>query len=210
MAAKVAASRLELALMRIRSGETAIGRDLLRQIVAAEPANKDAWMWLAHVGASIEEKRASLHHAYLLDPHVHETYKRLLTPAHIAHAARSGVFICYARPDELFALDLTESLRATGIKVWLDMTDMPDDADWHTAITAALDGCGVMLLLLSPEALSAVDVRTEQQHFLDVGKIVVPVLHKTCEYSVFRNPSLPIDFRHDYDLGLQHLLRLFR
>lgn len=209
--AEKSSSRLKMALVRARSGDTALARELLRQIVKQEPSNTHAWVWLAYVAASVEEKRAALRRAHHVNPHntrVHNALLHLMNPPHVAEAARSGVYVSYARPDELFALDVTETLRAAGVNVWLDMTDIPHDADWHSAVDAALRSCGVMLALLSPAALRAADIRAEQERFLDAGKIVVPVLHQPCNVSGLEVPYPPIDFRSDFAFGIQQLLKI--
>ncbi len=209
-----ASSQLDIAMMYARSGDTVIAHSLLRQIVRDEPANPHAWAWLAYVAADVEEKRAALYRAYRLTPQssqrsrIHDALLRLMSPAHCARAAQNGVYISYVRADELFALDLSESLRSEGVNAWLDMTDIAPQEDWNAAIETALDTCGIMLLLLSPAALRTGELRSEKQEFLDTGKIVVPVLHEHCDVSGLNLPYSPIDFRHDFDLGVQQLLKI--
>lgn len=202
---------LENAVALARSGDSAAAHLLFKQIVAQEPGNALAWVWLAFVSSPAEEKRAALRKALSLAPEdrrISEALNRLTTPHHIALAAHTGVFINYARPDELFAVNLTESLRSAGVHVWLDVTDMPDDGDWKSAILSALDTCGVMLMILSPAALQSSDLRAERQQFMANGKIILPVVYQTCDLNKLEIPLSSVDFRHDYDLGLQQLLKL--
>jgi predicted transcriptional regulator with HTH domain len=204
-------SKVDIAAMLVRSGNIAGARELLRKIVAQEPANERAWAWLAYVESGIEAKRAALYRAYRLNPsdtRLYDALLKLMSPPHSTRAAQNGVFISYVRADELFALDLRESLRAAGVKVWLDMTDVPEDMDWHTAVDQALDRCGLMLLLLSPTALKTGELRAERQQFLDAGKIVVPVLHNHCDLTALNLMHPPVDFRHGYALGLQQLVKI--
>lgn len=202
---------LENAVALARSGKSAAARQLFKQLVKDEPQNALAWVWLAFVSPQFEEKRAALRKAQTLAPEdrrIAEALSRLNTPDHIIRAAHAGVFISYARPDELFAINLTESLRSADINVWLDVTDVPDDTDWKSAILSALNTCGVMLLILSPAALRSADLRAERQQFVANGKIVIPVLHQPCDLSKLGISYPPIDFHHDYKTGLQHLLKL--
>jgi len=208
---RIGQSSLENAVTLARSGNLAQARLLIKEIVSQEPDNALAWVWLAFVSLRAEEKRAALRKAYSLTPddqRITEAINRLTTPQHVASAAHSGVFISYARSDELFAVNLTESLRASEIKVWLDVTDIPDDADWQSAILAALNSCGVMLTILSPAALQSLDLRAERQQFLVSGKIIVPVLYQSCDLKAPGVHLSPVDFRSDYELGVQHLLKL--
>lgn len=203
---------LENAVALARKGDSAAARQLFKQLVTQDPHNPLAWVWLAFVSPSFEEKRAALRKALTLAPEdrrIAEAFNRLITPEHVARAARAGIFISYARPDELFAVNLTESLRSSEIKVWLDVTDIPDDADWKGAIATALKTCGVMLAILSPAAIQSADLRAERQQFMTDGKIIVPVLYQACDLSKPDVPYPPVDFRHDYDAGLQQLLKLF-
>jgi hypothetical protein len=160
---------------------------------------------------SVEEQRTEIRQLLALRPadtYLRQALVRLIGPQHVKQAAREGVFISYTRADELFAAQLADDLRTRGISVWLDLVDIPDDADWHEAVTAGLEGCGLMLLILSPAALEDADLKEEYQQFLNAGKIVVPVLHQTCK---FESPLIVhqfVDFRHDYKLGLTILGRL--
>jgi len=49
---------------------------------------------------------------------------------------------------------LAEALRNANITAWLDMIDIEDDLDWEGEVRAALDRSGVMIAILSPEALA--------------------------------------------------------
>ena len=45
------------------------------------------------------------------------------------------VFICYAREDEAFVLQLGENLKGRGVPVWLDQWDIPPGSDWDRVLT---------------------------------------------------------------------------
>ncbi len=206
----------ENAVALARKGDTIAARLLFKQLVVQEPDNALAWVWLAFVASTIEEKRAALRKALSLTPEdrrISDALTRLTTPQHIAQAAEAGVFISYTRTDELFAVNLTESLRTAGINVWLDVTDVPEDVDWKSAVLSALTHSGVMLMILSPSALQSPDLRAERQQFTISGKIILPVIYQTYETDSLKVGNLdvrytPIDFRQDYTSGLQQLLKL--
>ncbi|MBZ0302318.1 MAG: toll/interleukin-1 receptor domain-containing protein [Anaerolineae bacterium] len=194
-----------------QQGDVARAYERAQQVTTQEPSNVQAWMWLAHLAQIDSEKRAALRQALSLQPThsgVREALRRLMSPAHIRRAAHSGVFISYARADELFAVDLIEGLRASGINAWLDMTEININTTWHSSVARALTECGVMLLILSPEAIESGSLQTEQQWFIDTGKIIVPVLHKTCDYEALDLMGPTVDFRHDPQAGLRQLLQL--
>lgn len=193
-----------------RKGDTVRAYDLIQQITRREPENFQAWMWQAYVAHTNNEKRAALRRALLLRPNddsIRAMLRQLTAPKHIRRAARSGIFMGYARADELFAVDLTDSLRANGIETWLDMTEIGLDT-WHGSVTRALMRSGLMLLVLSPEALRSEQLRSEFAWFRQTGKIILPALHKACDYSALDLLCPAIDFMDDYAQGLQQLIRL--
>lgn len=160
----------------------------------------------------IEQHRAMLRQAFQRYPDnaaVQDALRRFLTPEHIREAAERGVFVSYSRSDELFALALDEGLREVGVNVWLDQIDVDPSKDWAAEVRRALNQCGVMLAILSPDAMADADLQHERQQFLNAGKIVIPVLHQRCDTSALRTLMQPIDFRHDFQRGLLQLRRLF-
>jgi hypothetical protein len=196
-----------------RKGNIAHAYELAQQITVQQPDNFHAWMWLAYVAQMDTEKRAALRRAHVLRPHdaaVREALRRLIAPRHIQRAARSGVFMGYARADELFAVDLTDSLRSNGIYAWMDMTEISFDTTWHSSVARALTQSGLMLLVLSPEAVESGELQTERRWFMEAGKIIVPVLHKTCDYASLGLLCPAVDFRQDYATGLKQLLELLK
>ena len=64
-----------------------------------------------------------------------------LTPGLIQHASRHGVYVCYHRADEVFALDISMALQEARVKVWMDEMEVPDTAeDWRGAVDAGPNG----------------------------------------------------------------------
>lgn len=161
--------------------------------------------------STIEQKRAMLRKAMLkhpMDARFEHALMATLTPALIQRAAKRGVFISYHRNDEVFALELDTQLRQANINVWMDAIDVPEGADWRTEVITALRNCGVLLLILSPDALTDADILNEQRYFADTGKIIVPVLHQTCDLTSVDLSVPPVDFRQQPERGLIRLVRL--
>lgn len=162
---------------------------------------------------SAEEQRLALRRALASrpgDPQLREPVERLFSPHQVRQAARRGVFITYSRAEELFALQLAEDLRSSALNVWLDISDISDDADWRGAVTEALERCGVMVMIISQEALQDADVRAEYRYFMQAGKIIVPVLHEPCDIRRLQILIPPVDCSHDYENGLYHLRQLLK
>jgi predicted Zn-dependent protease len=54
------AAQLEYAINLARAGQKIEARDILRQVVAQQPVNQAAWLWLSAVAADRDEAEAAL------------------------------------------------------------------------------------------------------------------------------------------------------
>lgn len=199
---------LQAGIRAAQGGDAASAQRLLQQVTDLQPGNAQAWMWLAYVASGVEDKRAAITRALALRPadaRLRQSFQALLSPQQVQRAAHSGVFVSYARPDEVFAITLTESLRAAGVDVWLDMTDVSEDTSWHSSVIKALRRSGLMLAILSPAAVESDDLRVERDWFQQNGKIVLPVLYRDCDSSSLPFYLSPVDFRDDYEQALRRL-----
>jgi hypothetical protein len=195
----------------VRRGETTTARRMLREVLATDPANAQAWTMLGYIARTTPQRRAALRRALDLTPdnkRLQTALRELSSPQHVRAAAEHGIYMGYARADELFTVDLAEALDAQGIETWLDMADAT--GDWHDSIGRALQRCGLMLLIVSPEALESTELRTEMRWFRDHGKLIVPVIHRACNLRELAIMHPPIDFRTDFQIGMQTLLRLLQ
>jgi hypothetical protein len=158
-----------------------------------------------------DEQRAALRKALIVrpnDPTLKQALLRLTGPQATKHAAKSGVFISYTRADELFALELADDLQAAGVAVWLDILHVSEDGDWYEDVNDALQRCGLLLMVASPDALNDSDIQAQFRLALEAGKIVVPAMHRSCKLDTTMLTEHIVDFRHDYRLGLSILVRL--
>lgn len=203
--------KLHTALSHIRSGDVTRARQLLWQTVAVAPGNPHAWLMLAHVARTTEEKRAALRHTIACSPqhaYAEQILRGLLSNTHVRQAAQTGIFICYAHQDELFSVELAEDLRAAGFHTWVDVLDIGSDTDWNEAINIALRRSGLMLLVVSPAALRATNTRAEYQWFMDAGKIIIPLQRHPCDIGGLNLWHPLVDFSQQYRAGLENLLHL--
>lgn len=160
---------------------------------------------------TIEQKRARLlrlHAKYPENTRLLQALHTTLRPAYVRAAAQRGVFLCYNRADELFTLELALSLQQAGIAVWMDVLNIAEGDDWREAVATALQACGVMLLVLTPEATTDGELHREYRRFAAQGKIVVPVLHRDCDVNHFGLPVPAIDLRRDVVAGTAQLVLL--
>lgn len=162
---------------------------------------------------TIEQKRAFLRHAqrqHPQDARIAQALAETLSPALIARAALRGVFIAYARADEVSALEIHSSLREANVTLWLDALDIPDDADWSRSVAGALHICGVMLALFSPAALNDNDFQRHLLTYHQHGKIIIPILLKEVDASHLPIGVNAIDMRHDLSAQIPKLISLFK
>lgn len=83
---------------------------------------------------------------------------------------RRDVFVSHASEDVDVARRLCNLLEESGWSVFLAARDLPgelESADWSQRIDEALDGCGMLVLLATPEALSKRWVTYEWRSFHD-------------------------------------------
>jgi len=90
-------------------------------------------------------------------------------------------FASYAREDQEIALKLAKDLRAAGANLWLDQLDIQYGDKWDTAVEEALETCGGMLLILSPDAVASDNVKDEVNYALQEKKRLLPVIVRKCK-----------------------------
>jgi TIR domain len=96
------------------------------------------------------------------------------------------IFISYAKPDKDFALSLTEQLTRQGHQVWTaDLALFPGD-NWPLAIGKALEECGAMVVLLSPNSGRSESQRHEIEFALTsdryAGRVIPVFIRPTKNY----------------------------
>jgi hypothetical protein len=161
--------------------------------------------------SSPEQKRIAISKALAKNPddeHLKKQLERLTGPDAVKDAIHSGIYISYNRADELFALELTDRLSEAGISVWLDMIEIQDSLDWDAEVEAALARSGLMLAILSPEALTDDALSKERQQYVQAGKLIVPIIHRHCDWQHLTFWLPGVNFIHDFERGLHVLLNL--
>ncbi len=160
-----------------------------------------------------ENKRIALRKAlssYPDDQRLLTVKQELTNPQQIIRAAQRGIFINYARMDEVFALELAERLQEQNIFVWLDLLSPDVEDDWHSGVQRALDRCGLMLAITSPHSLADRMARSEHQKFSEMGKLILPIIKSRVSRKNLDFWLTPIDFMVDFEVGFNNLLNAIR
>lgn len=84
------------------------------------------------------------------------------------------VMLSYARADST-ADALVEILEERGVRVWRDTESIPGGAAWREAIVAGIDGCDVVLFLVSRNSMKSEHVKQELQLASSQNKTILPV-----------------------------------
>ncbi|HUT47442.1 MAG TPA: TIR domain-containing protein [Sedimentisphaerales bacterium] len=116
-------------------------------------------------------------------------------------------FFSYSRKDSEFVLKLAKDLRAASVNLWLDQLDVVGGQHWDSTVEEALRGSKGMIAVLSPESVASENVMDEVSYALDEGKLVVPVLIRSCNIPLRLRRVQYIDFTADYDSGFSQLMR---
>jgi formylglycine-generating enzyme required for sulfatase activity len=119
-------------------------------------------------------------------------------------------FFSYTRSDSEFVLKLAKELRELGTNLWLDQLDILGGQHWDSAVEEALKSCKGMIAVLSPDSVVSNNVMDEVSYALEKGKLVVPVLIRSCDIPFRLRRVQYIDFTADYDTGFSQLLRALR
>lgn len=85
------------------------------------------------------------------------------------------IFISYSRKDSTQAFALAEQLRANGASVWIDQSNIELATNWSREIVEAIDGCKVVILLLSSSSIKSHNVIKEVSLASERRKHLLPL-----------------------------------
>ena len=133
------------------------------------------------------------------------------TPAVAAPAAAPVVFISHSSGDNDFAIKLSRNLQQRGIVTWVDRRQLRPGMSWPEEIHTSLERSQVVLLALSPLALSSDWVHQEYEAALAQRKhVIVLRLDEACAAPPELNLAPTIDFSTIYEKGLADVLTALR
>ncbi|MCP5094531.1 MAG: toll/interleukin-1 receptor domain-containing protein, partial [Chloroflexi bacterium] len=137
----------------------------------------------------------------------HAQKKQPVTP--IARNPRQ-IFISHAHQDAELAHQLADDLEADGWTTWIAPNSIQPGEKWVEAISRGLDGSGLFVLLLTPDAVKSSWVRDETNVAIELkneGELqFLPLQIKPCKLPALWRAYQRIPFRGGYDAGLLTLL----
>lgn len=159
-----------------------------------------------------ELKRSVLSHAQT----GRELYRYSIEPWASITRTRRDVFLIYSTADELWAFGLKRLLEDLGFSVWYADADLLSGSKWRGMLEKARDECHVFATLLSPAALSSVNMAAEISRAVDRAEqsdrnyLVLPLLRDVALGAIPRPlQEAPCSYVSDADelLGSLTLLR---
>lgn len=118
-----------------------------------------------------------------------------------------GVFISYSHQDRLTAEMFARRLSDLGFKPWVDFDGIMGGDVWKRSIERALAESAVLMVLLTPEAVTSEWVRYEVKRALANGRRIIPLMIRTCELPEELAEVQYIDFRQHTDQAFTLLHR---
>ncbi len=127
-------------------------------------------------------------------------------------AQSADVFLSYSRDDKARVLELATRLRAAGVNLWIDQGGIDGAALWGESIVRALEGAKVLLLMVTPSAVSSHNVAKEVMLTSERKGHILPVhLEPTTIPLGLKYPLAGIQhieyYHGDPDENLQAILR---
>ena len=121
-----------------------------------------------------------------------------------------SIFLSHTHADKPFARQLTERLKAHGVRVWLDEAEMQVGDSLISKIESAIRDCTYLGVVLSKSSVCSEWVQREVNMAISdeiQGRRVkvLPILYDVCEVPGFLKNKLYADFTKDFDSGFQLL-----
>lgn len=88
----------------------------------------------------------------------------------------ADIFISYSRKDNEFVTRLFEALKAAGREVWLDVKNIPPNAEWMAEISLSIESADDFVFVISPDSLRSEICARELDHAIAHNKRLVPIV----------------------------------
>ena len=101
------------------------------------------------------------------------------------------VFITYSRKDKDFTQRLAESLKNSGVNVWIDFERMTVSEGWMDEIVQGIQSSDGYIFILSPDSLKSKVAAEELKIAVDNTKRIIPIVIRDIDYK-----EVPIELSH--------------
>ena len=118
-----------------------------------------------------------------------------------------NVFISYSRREVPFVNNLVDDLEDNDFNVWLDYRSLIPGSPWLEQINQGIADSDVIILVVSKASMASENVETEWQNVLELNKRTILVIFEAVELPEALEPFEWVDFRGNYQSGLEELMR---
>jgi len=120
------------------------------------------------------------------------------------------VFVSYSRRDLPFVRDLVRDLQRRELETWFDLSSLTGGDPWPDKIERAIREASHFIVVLSPYSMESPDVAHELALAIRHQRPIVPVLLQDMRPREELRGLHWIDFRTDYEKGLESLQNILR
>ncbi|MEZ6031992.1 MAG: toll/interleukin-1 receptor domain-containing protein [Planctomycetaceae bacterium] len=125
------------------------------------------------------------------------------------------VFVSHSSVDKQLVERIVKELESRDLQVWFDKYEMGVGDSIVQGIDQGLSDADYFLLILSPNSVKSNWVQRELNAALmeetsKRGIVVLPAIIKDCEIPTLLKDRIYADFRSDFDIGLNGLLRVLK
>lgn len=131
----------------------------------------------------------------------------------MAERTATQVYITYSRKDREFAQRLIESLKSSGLSIWIDYEQILPGEEWASKIEQGIEASEIYLFILSPDSLKSAVANQELKIAVENNKRIIPVAIHNVEPK-----EVPIELaslnwifmrpQDDFESGLSKVLNL--
>src|SRR5690349_13024143 len=89
---------------------------------------------------------------------------------------RKHVFLSYRSVEVEFALKIAADLKNAGVNLWMDRLDIKPGDDWLKALQQAVNDCGAMIPVLSPDYVTSKYCQRELARADRMGRPIFPII----------------------------------
>jgi len=121
------------------------------------------------------------------------------------------VFISYSHKDSVFVDKLCQNLVAQKVHIWIDRWEMTPGDSLVSAVQAALEQAGAIIVVLSPDYINSQWCKKELnagfiKELENSGNTIIPLLLIDCERPIFLREKVWADFRKEFDKPFSYLM----
>src|SRR4051812_63351 len=89
---------------------------------------------------------------------------------------RYDAFLCYAREDSRFALEVVRApLQARGKTVWVDVEDIFPGSSWRERVRRGIQACRAVMFVITPASVASEQCREELDEAVVLNKLIIPI-----------------------------------